>query len=257
MRGKKCKRHCLAVLFLVSLLFVTGFTYQTEKQRIYDDAGLLTEEEKEALEDIYREYSLEDKMDYILLTSDSSEVEDSREYAKNFYQEQGFGYNKANGDGNLLFIDMANRRVEMIDRGKCVDFVRDEEVETILDEVTPYLSDEDYAGAAESYVEETHMAFVTDRASSGGEKNKMRYLIYGFLALVTAGVVTGALVMGNKSQMTSDCYTYGKEIKVNPRTRQDRYIRTVTTSTPKPKNDSDGGGGSVDSSGFGGGGRDF
>lgn len=254
---RRLHRRLWVFLFAVSFLVLTGFTYQSDKQRIYDNAGLFTEEEKAELEEIYRNYSLEDEMDYILLTADSSEVDDSREYAKEFYLEKGFGYNKAGGDGNLLFIDMANRRVEMIDKGKCVDFIRDEEIEEILDEVTPYLSDADYMIAAENYVTETHSAFVTEYASINKNNGMMRYVIYGVLALVIAGIVTGGLVMGNKSRMTADCYTYGKDIQVNPRTKQDRYIRTVTTATPKPKHDSDGGGGSFDSSGFGGGGSDF
>lgn len=254
---KRLHRRFLALLLLLSFLLLSGFTYQEDKQRIYDHAGLFTEEEKAELEQIYQKYSLEDEMDYILLTEDSDQVENSREYAKSFYLEKGFGYNQAGGDGNLLFIDMGNRRVEMIDKGKCVDYVRDEEVEEILDEVAPHLSDGNYMEAARSYADCTHSAFVTEYESGSKGNGMLRYLIYGVLALVTAGVVTGSLVRKNKSRMTADCYTYGKEIKVDPYTKKDRYLHTQTTAVPKPKHDSDGGGGSVDSGGFGGGGRDF
>lgn len=245
-----------AVLLVVCFFLLPGFTYQKDKQRIYDNAGLFTEDEINELEEVYQDYSLEDKMDYILLTTNSTDGMESREYARQFYVEQGFGYNKENGDGNLLLIDMDNRRIEMIDKGICVDYIRDEEVDAILDEVAEELSDEDYEEAARVYAEETHSAFVTDAASSG-KNNLIRYLIYGVLALVFAGIVTGVLVSGNKSHMSADCHTYTKDIRVNPHTRQDRYLRTITTSTPKPKHDSDGGGGSHDSSGFGGGGRSF
>lgn len=256
MKRKTGDKWRLIVLVICCFFLLTGFTYQKNKQRIFDNAGLLTEGEIEELEEVYRDYSLEDKMDYILLTTNSTDGMESREYAKEFYVNQGFGYDKENGDGNLLLIDMDNRRVEMIDKGICVDYIRDEEVEDILDEVTESLKDEEYGEAAKVYAEETHSAFITDSALS--EKDSpVRYLIYGVLALIAAGIVTGIMAAGNKAHMTAGCHTYSKEIRVNPYTREDRYIRTITTHTPKPKHDSDGGGGSHDSSGFGGGGRSF
>ncbi|MDO4555980.1 MAG: TPM domain-containing protein [Lachnospiraceae bacterium] len=194
-------------------------------------------------------------MDYVLLTTDFTDGLESREYAKDFYQSEGFGYNEENGDGNLLLIDMGNRHIEMITKGTGVDFIRDEEVEAVLDEVTPEVSDGNYAEAARVYASKTHDVFVTDSASG---ESVMHYLIYAVIALVAAGLITFTIAKSNRAQMTAGYGTYGKEIKVNPKTRKDRFIRTITTATPKPKKqDSDGGGGSMDSSGFGGGGRDF
>lgn len=269
MRIKKKNRWGILCLILCFFL-LSGFTYQENKQRIYDNAGLLTEEEKEELEQLYQKYSLEDETDYILLTTDSTDGMESREYAKDFYVKQGVGYNKEDGDGNLLLIDMENRRLEMIDKGNSDDEITDAEVDHIIEKVKPHLSNGDYEEAASVYAEETHYAFTEDYDGSeeGGVyvdftavddskgQSGFRYLIYGVLALILSGIVTFSVVQSNKSHMTADGSTYGKNVKVNPSTRQDRFIRTVTTATPKPK-DTDHGGGSKDSSGFGGGGSSF
>lgn len=252
-RNSFIKKKILFLFILVLCFFMmTGFTYQEDKQRIFDNAGLLTEEDEEYLEDLYREYSLKDEMDYILLTTNTTDGMEPREYAKQFYIQQGIGYDKENGDGNLLLIDMEHRRAEMIDRGICVDYITDGEVEGILEVVKSDLSGGDYARAGETYADAVHDCF-----GASGSTDGFLLVIYGVIAIVAAGILTGVLISGNKSAMTADCHTYSKKVRVNPATRKDRYLRTVTTARPKPKENSDGGGGSVDSSGFGGGGTDF
>jgi uncharacterized membrane protein YgcG len=244
---------CLAVLFILCFFLLSGFTYQEDKQRIYDNGNLLTEAEKTELEELFQEYSLKDEVDYVFLTTETTFGMESREYAKQFYKEKGFGYNQKNGDGNLLYIDMENRRVEIIDRGSCIDSIRDEEIENILDDVEDALRDEEYVQAAQIYVKEMHSAMVTDN----GGHSMIRYFIYGILALIVAGIITASMVSGHKSHITVDAHTYSKKIRVNPKTKQDRFLRTVTTARPKEREKSHGSGGSRDRDGFGGGGRGF
>lgn len=73
-----------------------------------DDAGLLTEEEADALLDKLEEISERQECEVAVVTVDSLEGKTSQDYADDFYDYNGYGYGK-DDDGILLLISMEDR----------------------------------------------------------------------------------------------------------------------------------------------------
>lgn len=141
----------------------------TTVQRVFDYADVLTDKEEEKLEELIAKRQKQTQCDIVLVTLNESLKEYARSieahvsydefvrvYAEQFYEEMGFGYDKANGDGVLL-IDNWYRE----DNGKiytwfCTtgivkDAYSDADVDHILDRVYRYVETNPYR-AYKTYV---------------------------------------------------------------------------------------------------------
>ena len=85
---KKAFRGFFALLALTVLL--CGF--DSQEQKVYDDAGLLSEEERGELQEMLVAAAYDTKQDLVIVTTADSGGKSAREYADDFYDEHGFGY---------------------------------------------------------------------------------------------------------------------------------------------------------------------
>lgn len=174
---ERAKRQMLQVLTAVLsclLIFLTGFLWPAPawaaegNQRVFDDAGLLTESEKESLEAQVTKMRDSMKMDVVLVTTADTGGRSARQYADDFYDAGGFG-TRSDHSGVLFLIDMDNREIYVSTSGTMIRFLTDDRVEMMLDHAYTDVADEDYMGAMRQLLTDTGEYF--QKGIPGGQYN--------------------------------------------------------------------------------------
>lgn len=204
MRKNKYRKLLGCFLILTALtLFHTGSAMAAEEVRVFDMAGLFTEEEKAFLSQTIDE--LRNKMDMDAAIVTTEENPDSAEvYADRFYEEQGLGAGEG-FDGALLLIDMENGELCISSEGKMLRYLSDARVETILDDMYEYAVDGDFFGASQAFLTDLEICYDNgigsgqyNYESETGKVSRHRSITWyeALFALAAAGICGGAAVFG-------------------------------------------------------------
>lgn len=268
---RKLKRIAVCLLAAVLCLCLAGF--DEKQQKVYDDADLLEQEQKQQLEKLAVEYAREIQCDLIIVTIDDNQGKSPMTYAEDFYMAHAFGYDTLHGDGVLLLIDMEDREIWISTSGRAIDILSDIKISYILDECAPLLTKGRYYKACRKFLDETRRFIENPSltvskdyrpADEGSQNTPGGFLLTRIpLCLAIAAGTVWFLRRKAKSAMTVNGHTYAKEHQCQVELRQDQYIRTTVTKTPVPKTSSQSrGGGTFRHRGsgghsFGGGGRKF
>lgn len=138
------------VLLLCLLLPVCAIS---ETVRVYDNAGLFTQEEKDALEQSIREYRHTTKTDFAILTTDDYLGENITQIiADNFYDSLGLGIGK-NHDGMIFYIDMYNRLPCFSTCGFAITLLPNESLNRLFDAAHGFLVEGKYAEATQAVID--------------------------------------------------------------------------------------------------------
>ena len=138
------KRITAFFLFLILTISVSC----AEPFRVFDSADLFTPEEEAALEAAILNYRYNTRTDFCILTTDDFlGYTDDVEFAFQFFTRLGIGIGTPK-NGAILYIDMYNRIPSFYRQLYRDNFISDEAVLSILDEIHPSLVYGDYAQAA-------------------------------------------------------------------------------------------------------------
>ena len=235
---------------LAILFFIIGFTLFSEtnesaaadKQRIYDEAEVLSESEVTELETIAREYSEKRETDFVIITVKDA-AEDLQVYMDDFYDETAFGYDQPHGKTAMIGIDVGeSRRDVVLSAYKGIEEeLSSDRLDLIEQQVIPYLSDGDYFIAFESFIE-LSADYMNYRPGVNPENPFFQTWMQLLIALVIAALVVWFLARNVKPRMTTTSATYRDDERTKVLQRRDRYIRTTVTKRRKPKQSSSGGG---------------
>lgn len=239
----------ITVLFVVPIFFANNVNASTtSKQRIYDYAGLLNQNEIDQLEAMAEEYSIKRETDFIILTTKNEENQDVTKFMGDFYDEQGLGYDKRHGNTAILTVDMENREIQLGGFYKAETYLDDHRLDLIREKITPDLSAGNYAIAFQTFIE-TADSYMDLRP--GVDPNNILFQLWFQLAVSIglAGVVVSIMAYNSGGKVTINNKTYENPGTSKVIQRKDQYIRTTTTKRRKPQSNSGGG------SGGGGGGR--
>lgn len=223
-------------------------------KKIYDYAGLLTDEEIGKLSDELIKTGEIRKMDLAIVTTEDTKGRSSMEYADDFYDYNGFGVGD-NKDGILLLIDMEHRKAWISTTGRAISVINSNKIDKILDDVTPLLTDKEYYKSCHAFISKTNHYLLDDQSIS-----PQTFLI--FLGISIAAGVIGVLILVNANKLVKRGTQAGAYLAggFSITGQNDTFLRSTVTRTAIPKNtSSSGGGGHVGSSGtsHGGGGRSF
>lgn len=227
------KKISLFLIMLLTAVMCSGFTYNEEKQRVFDYADVLSDVEGNELEQLCKENSIADKADYVIVTINDAEGSTSQEYADDFFDYNGFGYDKEMGDGTLFLLDFDNGKVTLSTSGKCNSTVAGF-TEDILDSVDQKLENDDYNEACKSYIEECSY-YINNSGSREDDGIFSHIWLNLIIGIVVGAIVTLILGYQQKSKMTVESSDYSSNVHVNPSKSHDIFIRTVTTKTKKEK----------------------
>ena len=154
------KKKILTLLFslILCLCIVTpAFAAQTdgfasEYERVQDLAGLLSGNEESSLVTKLDELSERQKMDIVVLTTDTLDGKTPRDYADDIYDYGNFGYGESK-DGALLLISIEDNDWYISTCGYGITAFTDAGIEYIGKQIKGDLSDGNFAGAFDKFAD--------------------------------------------------------------------------------------------------------
>lgn len=218
------------------------------KALVEDDAELLSESERLALQDLLEEITVYGNVTFKTIDDNSMSTEG---YARSYYKNQ-FG----TAAGTLFLIDMDNRKIWIHSDGAVYKIITTAYANTVTDNVYQYASDKEYFICAKKAFEQILSLLRGQRIAQ-----PMKYISNGLLAVILAlllnyGIVSlfaGAKKPGTKKMMENVPvqFSYTKPLAVF--THQTRTYNPVSSDSGSSSSSGGGGGSSSGSSGGGGG----
>lgn len=134
-----------------------------EGVRIFDDAGLFSEDESSELARIYDEVSDSTGFDTAVFTTDSyDDASDAEDYADMLYYEGDFGTG-SDKSGAILVVNMSEREAYIYTHGTAIRYITDSQQNYIFDDLEGglynSLADGEYAEAAIIFAEGVYDAY--------------------------------------------------------------------------------------------------
>jgi uncharacterized protein len=223
MKIKKGLAEKLAAFLLpaaVFLLLTASTAISPGEARVYDQAALFSDQEEAQLELAISEIRAELFLDPVIVTVADTGGKRSREYADDFYDDGGFGIG-AERDGLLLLINMESREVYISTSGTAIDIFTDARIESILDALTPALSEAAYYRAGAVFLDEVSAygragipegQYRVDESelSFGGrfKKSLSRSPVYLLISMVAAAIAVGIMAARNRGLAKTTAFTY-------------------------------------------------
>lgn len=230
----------LLVLFLLASLAVgvSAATYEgNDELLLLDDAQLLTEAEAKALHTKLEQLSHKYGAQVCIATMSELEDADIDEFVEFLYDYGEYGYGEKK-DGVLLLICMAPREFRILSNGFAADAITLDNIESITDDITPDLSDGDYAAALDTFVDKCE--YYLDGHINGFPfaftKNLLIAIGVGLIvALIVTGIWKGQLKSVRRQDRAS---VYVKPGSMKLTQSGDFYMYRTVTRTAKPKSNS-------------------
>lgn len=246
----KINKICISLLFILVFIFTVlsiEVSAETDKQRIYDDANILTDEEIVQLENIAKKYSEKKDTDFIIMTKDGSDGKDIEDVMDDFYDEEALGFDKPYGNTAMIGIDMKERDVVLMGFKKAETSLDPNRLEQIREKITPDLSDENYVNAFESFVK-LSSKYMSYKPGVNPENPLFNTWVQLAVAVGIGFIVVWGMARNVEPKVSTTAATYRDTERTKLLHKRDRYIRTTVTKRRKPKQNkssgSSGGGGS-------------
>ena len=258
----------LAALVLAVTLAVPAFAveggFADLYYRMYDGAGVLTEDEDNELEDALEELSLRQSFDVTIASIESLEsvnADSMEQYADDLYDYCQFGYG-TDRDGVLLLVSVGDRKWHLSTCGYGITAFTDAGIQYLGQQLTPFMAEGDYAGAfrtfvqwADDYVTAAREGHPYDVNTLPREPLSPMYLVLALgIGLVLAWVIVGVM----KGQLRSVAFqenaaSYVREGSMKLTNQRDLFLyRDVhRTEHVEEKDSSDSGGSSTHTSSSG------
>lgn len=259
--------HILLICFLVCTNLLTSSTQTVfaassnsySKNYVDDGADLLSDSEELKLNDTLGTYSVKNDIDMVVLTRDGLDGKSDKIYLQD-YVDSVCDADIYSEDITVLLCDMSGRIITIQAYGSCEDVINDDNIEYILDVVTPQLSEgayynafEDFANGVNHYYDNTEYEYgVSQYTANGTEPIYLKTWFQLVIALVIGGITAGVLVINSGGKTTTNNHTYLDEAHSGLVAKRDIYIRTSISKVRKPTNNGGGrssGGGGVSAGG--------
>ncbi len=230
------------IIFLVStlLLFsaISTAVSAVTSPLLIDGADLLSSEEETSLTQSLEQFQAAYDMDAVIITVDSLEGLTPEQYGKAIYD--GWGYSD---ECIVLLVSMEFHDVHINSFGEVAQAALSEDTEdTIRENITPYLSDGNYAEAFETYIEDC--TYYVDGYINGFPFPFFTILITALIVgFVISLIVTGIMRAQLKSvRQQNAATTYVKKGSMNVSESRDLFLYRNVTRVKIPKNNSSSGG---------------
>jgi len=140
--------------FIIFYLIISIFIFAVpvfSQNRVIDNAGLLTEINKEILQNKITAMSSMHNMDFIIVTEASIGSESPMNYAESFFEKNGYGIGE-NKDGSLFLNVTGTRNIWVTTSGRAIRILNNVAENKILDDAEKNLQANNYYEAYYSFL---------------------------------------------------------------------------------------------------------
>lgn len=274
--SRKFKVFIFLFVCLISVLPIRVNAAETDNVKDY--LNYLSETEVEKLQNKINEISNKSNLDTVIVITDNTDGKSSMQYADDFYDNNNYGLD-AEKSGILMLINMNAREVWISTKGSAINTFTDSTIDTMINDITKYLSDKDYNGASSKFLEKvdyhcdkkliTNNTGSVDNSNSAPPSYSSRvnsritslstYIISLIISIVVTLIVTQkskwTVTVNTRSYEGSDSFklTNNKDILINQNTTKTKIVKesnntnssnTSTTHKSSSKSTHGGGGGS-------------
>lgn len=220
--------------------------------RVVDNAGVLTAEELAALNARADEVSEAQQCDVSVVFVSGTDGKDIKNFAFDFYDYNGYGYGD-NDDGVMLVVDVAGRNFQCITHAFGAYAFTDAGQEYADDYYLPYLSGNDWNGAADEFITVANQLLTSARNGAPVDVDNMPKepmslmwividLVIGFvLALIPVGAMKRQLKSVGEKRSAAG---YVRRDSFRLVRSSDRFVRRYVTKVARPKENNNSHGGS-------------
>lgn len=245
------KKRPLAVITVLIALIVTLFapilpmssaSAAENKNLIFDEAGLLSEQDRNELNALANQYSAERQTDLIIYTTNNEEQKSDKLLTEEFYDNRAPGYDKSHGNTVILTLDMYHRKMYVAGFYKGEEYVDNSRAAKITAKIASELTDGNYRMAFEKFL---NLSYEYLDLKPGVNPDNILFKTWFQVAasLAIGGGVVGVMMYRSGGRVTVNRSTYEDSSNSHVVDRQDRYIRTTVTKTKIEKSNNNGGGG--------------
>ena len=221
-----------------------------EERLLYDEADLLTDSEEAALMGKLAAVSTGYEAQIVVVTIASMDGGNIDTYVDYVYDSMGFGYGE-NYDGVLLLVCLDPREYRILSNGFAGVAIDPDDISKISDEIVGDLSDGDYAGAFNQFVDEC--AYYLDGHINGFPFNAGKSLAISLIVGVVIGLIVAFVLKGQLKSLHSQsrAQEYVKNGSMHVNLSNDMFLYRTVTRTKKQSSSSSGSGGTARSKGGG------
>ncbi len=238
------KKLFSCILILLSLSMLTAYA-TFENPSITDEAGYLMQSE---IDELSKELDMvREKYDFeVAIYTESSVTSATAEAsADDIYDYNGYGAGE-NDDGIMLYICADTREYHFTTHGKGLEYFNSNGLIYLESQVLPYLSEDDYYGAFNAYIETADE--LLEMAESGTPYNEKQYSIKYLIGVIVVCLIAPLLIAlwmmnGKLKKMRTAvendyAANYMKPGSMNIAVSRDLFLYSRITKTEKPKSNS-------------------
>ena len=229
---------------------------------VVDMADLLSDSERQDLEERARSISLAHGCEVIIVTVDSTGGKPVQDYADDFFSDHNYGVG-AEQTGILFLLVMEDRDWHVATHGSAISAFPDDDIDFLFSRMKADLADDDYDDAFETYhdyVEKMLGVFDGTLSQSDADEineefnafmhgeeppSKPNYVKKGILSVLLGGLAGFIPVSSQKSALKTvrkrrDASGYARRDSLNLTVNRDVYLYSNVTShvIEQPKTDS-------------------
>ncbi len=252
---KKIFSFVIVLMILMTPIFASSaIPEERQLPLLVDDAKLLSDSEYDTLLSKLTEISERNKCEVAVVTVTSTNGNDIGQYAADIYDYYGYGYGE-NDDGILLLLDMESRKWFIVTYGYGITVMTDSRIDSVGEEIVPYLSDGEYSDAFTTYAEycDLYIEMTRESSSDGSDGYTVNPLylrppVYVavvpgiIIALIATGIMRGKLKSVASKSSAAD-YTVKNSLKLTNQVDMFLYTSMSKSARPKDTDRSSGGGG--------------
>ncbi|MCI0130079.1 TPM domain-containing protein [Vagococcus sp. CY53-2] len=131
---------------LFSLFSFSICTVAETSERVFDQANLLSTDEKNSLEQAINEFKEKNHQDFVFVSTENTDGKTPEAYADDFYDNNDFGLGD-DKSGMLFLIDMEHRKFHISTTGNMIDILNDNRIDQIINSSTEDMKDDRFYDA--------------------------------------------------------------------------------------------------------------
>lgn len=197
---KKLNRKCIPFISTLIFLLLFSFVVKANVNPIVDDAKLLSQTEKLELNKRVEKIREKYNMDAVIVTSNDLGGKSPRDYADDYYDYNGYGLDN-NKSGLLLLIDMYDRNIWISTTGDVIKYFTDSRINSIINDVSNYLSDKRYFDACNVFLDEVEhyieLGIPKDQYNYSENDSRLKVVLIALAVSLIASTVVCIVVVNS------------------------------------------------------------